>query len=333
MEEFETNIGQLFIIGLAEEQPSETFLSFLEEKNIGGVLLFEESCRTHEQAAENIRLIKSRYRETPPFIAIDQEGGRVCRLKKAPAEYRAASDYGRHDELEKFVEDYTRSAVFMESIGINLNFAPVCDLWINPKNSCLEERCFGSTPEVVSPYIEQAVQVARKAGLLSCLKHFPGLGAAGDDPHKLTATADYDEQVWTQREMLPFAAGIEAGAEMVMTTHISLPRLDNENLTTASSKIVFSLLKERLDFNGLVITDDLLMEGIASLGSVGERAVKAFIAGHDILLFGRDFDAVQEAYEFFAAAANNGEIPAERLKHSLEHIYGMKIKLDCSILR
>ncbi|MEW5993941.1 MAG: glycoside hydrolase family 3 N-terminal domain-containing protein, partial [Candidatus Zixiibacteriota bacterium] len=116
MKELEHRIGQLFIVGFADEQPTRTFLSFLADEQIGGVILFEENCRTHELARENIVAVKSLYGSSTPLIAIDQEGGRVCRLKGAPAEYRAAAEYGRDNRLGQFAEDFRRSAVFLESL-------------------------------------------------------------------------------------------------------------------------------------------------------------------------------------------------------------------------
>jgi len=332
MSEMEKNIGQLFIIGFPGERPPKRFLDFLADEMIGGVILFEDNCQTHELAKENIQAIKSQYRTSIPFIAIDQEGGRVCRLKGAPAEFCAASEYGRNDDLERFKEDYTRSAVFMESIGINLNLGPVCDIWLNPANRCLEDRCFGASPGKVSPFVEQAVKISKKAGLLSCLKHFPGLGAALVDPHQQTANADYDELIWEQRERIPFDAGIRFGADMVMTTHLKLPKIDNR-LATGSDKIVNTIIRQRLAFDGLVITDDLTMAGAKPLGHVGERTVAAFNAGHDIMLFGRDFDAAIEAYDYFVEAVQNGDISSERIELSLARISGIKFKLDSPVLR
>jgi beta-N-acetylhexosaminidase len=325
-------IGQLFILGFPGETPPGAFLEFIKERQIGGIILFGDNCVTHQRAKENIQMIKSQYDVTVPLIAVDQEGGRVCRLKGAPAEYRAASDYGKNNELEHFREDYTRAAVFMESLGINLNLAPVCDIWLNPKNSCLETRCFGGAVETVTPFVEQSVRISKKSGLLSCLKHFPGLGTASDDPHRQPATADYDELVWEQREKVPFLAGVQCGADMVMTTHVQVPNLDDV-IVTGSHKIVTTMLRQRLSFDGLVITDDLLMSGASPLGDICERTVAAFEAGHDLLLFGQDFEEATQAYDYLLDAVQKGNISAERVQRSLGRIAGMKFKLDSPVLR
>lgn len=327
MEHSNEKLGQLFIIGFPGEEPSAAFLNFLVEDNIGGVILFNDNCSTHETARRNISLIRSHFHDSVPFIAIDQEGGRVCRLKGAPTEFLAPADYGQRDALERFTEDYSRAAVSMVSMGINLNLAPVCDMTVNDENECLKGRCFGGTVEKIGPFVRASVEIAHRAGLLCCLKHFPGLGASKIDPHAGPATADYDYMLWHQRERLSFVAGVEAGADFIMTTHLQVDALDSV-IATASEKIVGQLLRKDLNFDGPVITDDLTMKGAESLGHIGERAVAAFNAGHDILLFGQDFEAAMEAYEYFRDACQRGEVNRERLKVAVQSVSGMKSRLD-----
>jgi len=266
-----------------------------------------------------------------PFIAVDQEGGRVCRLHGAPAEFRAASAYGQENAVEHFKEDYLRAAVYLESLGFNLNLAPVADVYVDA-NEWLRDRCFSGDPEIVANFVRASVEVAHTAGLLCCLKHFPGLGSSVIDPHEQTARADYDEIVWEQRERIPFAVGMETGADLVMTTHLMLPRFA-ERIVTGSAKIVRELLRKERSFDGPVITDDLTMAGAAPLGSISERAIAAFKAGHDLLLFGQDFEAAAEAYESFLGAVHHGEIDERRLQASLARIAGLKYILERSIAR
>lgn len=332
MKELMNKIGQLFIVGFKGEKPSPAILDFIAETQIGGVILFADNCPTHQAAADNIQLIKAQYRSDIPLIAIDQEGGRVCRLKGAPAEYKSAKAYGDADDIERFAEEFSRSMVFMESIGINLNLAPVADLEINPENSCLKDRCFGDSPDVVARFVEKAVEIAAQSRMLSCLKHFPGLGAASIDPHTDSAEMEFEELIWQQREMIPFSAGVRRGVDLIMTTHVRLPSLDS-SIVTASEKIINSLLRNSLAFDGPVITDDLSMGGASELGNLGDRAVAAFEAGHDILLLGQDFDATMEAYEHFANSVERGEISENRLRASLNRISGLKFKLESSVFQ
>lgn len=332
MNEILEKIGQLFVMGFKGERPPKHFLNFIDEEQIGGFILFEENCRTHLMARENIVLLKARCRTSRPFVAVDQEGGRVSRLRGAPAEFRAASDYARENAVERFSEDYSRSMVLLDSLGFNLNLAPVADVGIDRNNRCLAGRTFGEEPDQVARFVRAAIQVTNHQGLLSCLKHFPGLGAASIDPHKATATADYDEIIWRQREKIPFAAGIEEGADIVMTTHLKLPEID-DNLVLTSAKIISELLRRELRFDGPVITDDLTMQGAAEAGTVGERTVKAFKAGHDLLLFGQDHDEAIRAYDYFVDAVQREEIPPDSLRSSLDRVAGLKYKLEQSMVR
>jgi beta-N-acetylhexosaminidase len=320
------DIGQLFIVGYPGEYPSASFLDFIEEEKIGGVILFADNCRNHSKTREAIDEIRRRSHNNNAFVAIDQEGGRVSRLKGAPAEILPAWEYGSRNQLERFAEDYGRSAMYMESLGFNINLAPVCDIFLNKKNDCLAGRCFGDTPERVAQFVQESVKVSRRSGLISCLKHFPGLGAAEIDPHVREAEASYDEQLWQQRERIPFSAGVEAGADMIMTTHVLLPKID-QKIVTASSKVISSLIRKQLQFDGIIITDDLCMAGAEHLGSYGERTVAAFNAGHDILLFGQNLEASMEAYDYFREAVERGEVSKDQIRSAHQRVSGLKFSL------
>ncbi len=326
------NIGQLFIVGFKGREPSRPFLNFLAEERIGGVIFFADNCPDHDQTRHNIELIRQATGDQPPIIAIDQEGGRVCRIKGAPAEFHSPWSYGRSRDVEHFREDYRRSAMYMESLGISLNFAPVADVLTNARNTVLSDRCFGQTPDAVAPFVRASVTIARRAGLLSCLKHFPGLGAASFDPHEKTAELEFNVQEWRDRDRLPFAAGIEEGADLVMTSHVMLRTFDDDQMATASPRVVQELLRNDLGYDGAVITDDLLMEGAAALGNVGQRAIKAFQAGHDMLLFSQDAEAAMHAYDLFCDAVNRGDIEPARIQASLSRVAGLKFRLRNSVI-
>jgi beta-N-acetylhexosaminidase len=256
----------------------------------------------------------------------------VCRIKGIPAEFKAPSRYARDNALEHFMEDYKRAAVYLESLGVNLNLAPVADIFLNELNPCLEHRCFGTDAGSVSVFVQASVKIAGACGLLACLKHFPGLGAAKHDPHVRTATAEYDMYQWQSREMIPFADGVASGADLIMTTHLHLPKIDDV-IVTGSGKIISEMIRIMLSFDGPVITDDLTMEGASVLGDIGERTVAAFKAGHDLLLFGQDFEAAMTAYDYFVDAFARGEIPKEQISASLNRVSGIKYKLTRPILQ
>lgn len=332
MQNFTGILGQLFIVGFPDGRPSAAFLDFISEIQPGGVILFAGNCRSHEATAEHIATIKGKFHSSTPFIAVDQEGGRVCRVKGAPAEFPSAWHYGKLGNREIFREQYSRAMVYLESLGFNLNLAPVADLYLNKENDCLKGRCFGDDPKIVSDFVREAVEVSGASKLLSCLKHFPGLGAAAIDPHLETAEADYDERVWQERERQPFAAGIESGADLIMTTHLLLPALDDK-IVTGSSKILSTMIRRTLAFEGPIVTDDLTMNGAQVLGDIGERTVAAFAAGHDLLLFGQDLEATMQAYDYFCYALEQGKINPESIQAAISRIAGKKLKMESSVLQ
>ena len=332
MEDILGKIGQLFVMGYAGERPPKHFLDFIDEEQIGGFVLFEENCQSYLMARENIELLRSYCRTSAPFVAVDQEGGRVCRLRGAPAEFKSASEYAKNGGVERFVEDYSRSMVLLDSLGFNLNLAPVADIGLDRNNRCLAGRTFGDSPQQVAEFVKAAIGVTRHRGVLSCLKHFPGLGAASIDPHEATATAEYDEIVWRQREKIPFAAGVDEGADLVMTTHLHLPLID-DRMVLISERIISNLLREELQFDGPVITDDLCMKGASGAGNIGERTVKAFNAGHDLLLFGPEHEEAICAFDYFVDAVRRGEVNEENLRGSLDRVAGLKYKLEQSAVR
>jgi beta-N-acetylhexosaminidase len=323
-------IGQLFITGFEGRTPPDDFLEFFCRENIGGLLLFEENCNPHSQAEEIIREIAGRA-TTTPFFAVDQEGGRVCRFRGAPVEFASAEEFGRTKNVAGYEEAITRAAYYLQSLGVNLILGPVADLNLNDRNACLKGRTFGSSPAAVMAFIETAIRSCHRAGLLTCVKHFPGLGAATVDPHQAVATADYDMQSFLNRESLTFKAGIDAGTDMIMTTHLVVPEFDKK-LATESEILLNMLLREKLEYDGIVITDDLLMKGSSPLGSHGERAFRAFMAGHDILLFGKNYLAAREALDYFKKAYNDGLISDERLEITLDRINGLKSKITTSAM-
>lgn len=320
-------IGELFVIGFPGERPPSPWWSFVRDERIGGVIYFEESCRDHQEFRRLTEEVREMVRPRTTLAAIDQEGGRVCRLKGAPAEYRAAAEYGRTNDLLHFAEEYRRSTGYLESLGINCNLAPVADLELVKDNPALIGRTFGDDPHEISPYITRSIEVAHESGILACVKHFPGLGAAKIDPHVAVSRASYDFEDWRHREAIPFRAAIAAQVDLVMTTHLILEKVDSRP-ATVSNVYVKEWLRKSLGYEGAVVTDDLTMQGAEDAGTVGERTVEAFLAGHDVLLFGREFERAMEAYDYFIDCYERGEIDPALVRHSLQRIAGLKYKLD-----
>jgi beta-N-acetylhexosaminidase len=320
-------LGQLFVVGCPDAYPDREFLRWWEREHIGGLILFEHNGRDHGALGEVLADLRRRSRLSEPLIAIDQEGGRVSRLRGHPVELRAVADYGRSERLDEYLTDYAASCAYMRRLGINCNLAPVGDVFVSADNACLRSRCFSDDPQVVSRFVAATVRTARANGLISCVKHFPGLGPARSDPHLATPVLDYSIDQWRARERQPFAAAIAERVEMVMTTHVVVSGWDR-TIATGSRSMVQERLRSDLGFSGVVITDDLLMNGAGQLGDIGHRAVAALVAGHDLLLFGRQVHQAMVAYEAVREAVRRGDVDPERVKRALGRVAALKSRLS-----
>jgi len=303
---------------------------------VGGIILFSDNV----QSITQVQTLTSALQDAslhPLFIATDEEGGRVSRVGRlfndTDFQVLPAYDIGNTGDPQMA---YTTGRIIGErllSLGINMNFAPVADVWTNPANTVIGNRSFGQDPGLVSLMIESAVQGLNSAGVLSVVKHFPGHGDTYEDSHYLLAVYPHDRQRFDQIEALPFISGIGAGTHGVMIGHIATPQLQNPTapltwmepwLASGTLPATFSdfwlqdVLRQEMGFTGLIITDALEMRALTDHFTPAQIAVGAFMAGADILLMPTDvtatFNALLEAF-------NSGLFDEERLHESLRRIY------------
>ena len=327
-------IGQLFIVSLRSFKETEPVLtadekvkSGIEKYKIGGVILFAENIKSIPQTAGLTEALQ-KCSEIPLFIAVDEEGGKVSRITKS-AEMHATvfpdnSVIGetKNPELAKQVA----SAIAREisSLGFNMNFAPVADINTNPENPVIGTRSYGSSAEEVSLMVAAAVDGIQSHPVSAVLKHFPGHGDTGSDTHYGAASVSHTKERLLSTELLPFIAGIQNGADGVMTAHILTPEIHGENVpATLKPEILTGILRNELGFDGLIITDALNMGAITKHFSSDEAAVKAVLAGADILLMPENLDL---AISGIKKACNDGLIPVDRIDESVERILRIKYK-------
>jgi beta-N-acetylhexosaminidase len=211
------------------------------------------------------------------------------------------------------------------SLGINTNFAPVADVLTNPDNPVIGSRAYGRDPEFVGSMVAASVRAYTDIGVLAVLKHFPGHGDTQEDSHYSTAVVHHDLERLRNVEFIPFERGIEAGAQAVMTSHISLPKvLGNDVPATFSSLVMRDLLRTELQFQGLVFTDSMTMGALVGLGPEVAWPIRAFQAGADILVRPR---LVEESCQNMVALINSGEVSRDRLKESVRRILTTKFTL------
>ena len=330
----EEKIGQMFFVGsrknaagerqLALDEPLKKVLTQLQP---GGFIFFAENLDTISQTTAFIEELQ-KDAKIPLFIGIDEEGGTVTRLNKAeklhstvmPAPYTIGST-GNSEYAFMAAKAIGEE---LKSLGFNLNFAPVADVFSNPKNKIIGRRAYSEDPSVVSEMVAQAVKGTKESGIIPVLKHFPGHGDTLEDSHTGAAVVNKDLEQLNQAELPPFGSGIEAGAEMVMMGHLMTPEITDNGLpATLSRPVVEGVLREQLGFDGVIITDGLEMSAITAFYSEEEAVVMAVEAGIDILLLPNDFS---KAYDAVLTAVKDGRISEERVDESVIRILDLKLR-------
>lgn len=328
----EEKVYQLFIVtpntltGLSGVNAAgETTRTALETYPVGGIVYFGENIYSQGQITDMIRASQE-YAKYPLFICVDEEGGRVSRLSgigvtdtlDPMAVYGAAGNTGRVRETGQTL------GTQLGAVGFNVDFAPVADVVTNPNNTEIGDRSFSDNPEVAAEMVAAMAEGLQDGGTISCLKHFPGHGSTEADSHEgLSATQRTLDEL-RETELLPFQAGIDAGAEMVMLSHMSAPAITGDDTPCdLSPVIVTELLREELGFTGVIVTDSHEMGAITEYYGCGEAAVMALSAGCDIVLMPMN---LEEASAAVLEAIENGTLTEERIDESVLRILTLKYR-------
>lgn len=322
-------ISQLFILSVpgGVTAPTAELEEYIRSTNAGGYVLFAGNI----SSIEGTRLLTDAIcasSQTAPFIAIDEEGGIVSRLYSAGLpEYErkpSAASIGESGDTQYAYDTALSIGAVLCEIGVNLDFAPVADTLVNPHNTAIGSRAFGSDPMLVSDMVSAFMHGLTDAGVMSAVKHFPGHGATDGDSHDGFVSFEADEQRLWDTEYVPFAAAIESGAPFVMMGHITVTGADDSGLpATFSEYFVTDVLRGALGFDGVVITDAMNMGAIADNYDAGEAACMAIRAGVDIILVPEDFDA---AIDGILTAIELGDLSEARIRESVERV--LRAKLD-----
>jgi beta-N-acetylhexosaminidase len=262
----------------------------------------------------------------PLLVGTDQEGGRVARFGSSPfTRMPTAKAIGMIGDAELARAAARATGEELAAVGVNWNFAPDADVNSNPLNPVIGDRSFGSTPETAGLMVAAQVKGYAEGGILSCAKHFPGHGDTHLDSHLALPTVDVSPAEMEARELIPFRAAIDAGAASLMTAHILFPQLDATGVPATLSPVVLTdLLRKKLGFTGLVVTDCLQMKAVADHWGTPRAAVMAAKAGADMLLVCHSWEQQQRTYDALLAAAESGELPRSRLDEAAGRILAAK---------
>ena len=313
-----SDIGQLLIGSLPGKTITPEIRSLAREFQLGGVILFARNIEVPEQVAELSYDLQSLASELPLWVSVDQEGGRVARLRAPFTEWPPMAVLGRSGDEALASRFAAALAAELRAVGITLDYAPVLDIHTNPKNPVIGDRALAETADAVATLGSAIIRGLQENGVAACGKHFPGHGDTSVDSHLELPLVEHPPDRIRRVECVPFRAAIRAGVAFIMTAHVLVPSFDEEKPATLSPRIVRALLREELGFDGLILSDDLEMKAIARSWEPSDAAVQAVAAGCDgLLICSGSIEAQAATLEALVHAVEDGTIPFGRLEDAL----------------
>ncbi len=326
----EDKVAQLFIVRPEQLDKSENTTEYNGgslQYNVGGVALFAKNIKNRSQCKELIDSLQNAC-NLPLFVTVDEEGGMVARLGNNPE--MGTTKFPNMAEITTRQGAYNVGSVIgmeIKKLGFNLDFAPVADVNSNPDNPIIGVRSFGSDASHVAEQVSAVVEGFHSSGMLCTLKHFPGHGDTKTDSHLGYTQIDKTIEELRQTEFVPFKSGIASGVDFVMVGHISVPEVTQNDLPATLSPTMINILRNELNFDGLIITDSFEMGAISDRFTSSEAAVMSLQAGTDILLMPENLeDAINGVLE----AIENGTLSVERIERSVLKI--LQKKIDSGII-
>ena len=317
-------IGQCFLCGFEGKTIPDALLEALRAGDCGGVILFSRNLGTPDDILALNRQIREAAWPLPPWIGVDQEGGRVQRLRAPFTELPPAAILGQEDDEEvarrygRIIGEETAAA------GFNLVFAPVLDVHTNPANPVIGDRALATDAAQVARLALAKAAGLMEAGVMPCGKHFPGHGDTDQDSHLTLPIIGHPRERLERVEWVPFQAAVRAKIPAIMSAHVLFPALDPVYPATLSIPILRGLLRESWGYDGLVISDDLEMKGVAAHYEIEEIVTRGILAGIDLFLLCKVWEVLPRAIQALLHAVQEGVISEERLRASWRRIRDAK---------
>lgn len=324
----EEKIGQLLIIGLEDKVVNDTTRIMIEEYKVGGFIYFARNIESDIQLLNLTNDLKSLNENNPAplFVSIDEEGGRVSRLPKEYKRLPESKTIGDFNDPQLSYEYGELLGLRLNTIGINLNFAPVLDINSNSNNPVIGNRSFGNTADVVSTNGIALLKGIESTGVIPTVKHFPGHGDTSIDSHINLPIVNKNLKELEDLELVPFKLAIEENVDMIMVAHILFPELDPIFPSTMSNKILTELLRKDLGFDGIIISDDMTMGAVIENYTLDVAVLEFLKAGGDIALICHGQDNPIKVINFIKESINNGEITLEEIDEKVYRILSLKEK-------
>ena len=316
-------LGQMVMIGIQGTKVDDDSLYMLHQFHMGGVILFDRNMDSLEQVKQLTSDLQAQSNEKVPlFIGIDEEGGDVVRMAEKLTPPPSQKEIGATGDIEQAKTWAIKTAKSLKDMGINVNFAPVADVGSNDKRS------YSTDTNTVIDFVRAATKGYQQENIIYSLKHFPGIGKGKVDSHIDSSSIDVAKEILMTEDILPFKTIIDESDPndyFILVSHLKYPALDEEYPASLSSKIMTDLLRNKLGYKGIIITDDMEMGAVANHNDFRSIGVNAVKAGADIVLVCHEYEHQQEVYLGLLDAVNSGEISQERIDESVKRI--IKVKL------
>ena len=273
---------------------------------VGGLIYFAQNIKSEEQLKEMLANTKQ-YAKYPVFLAVDEEGGTVARVASAGIgpKVEPAGDIGATGDTGNAYNAGAAIGGALADLGFNLDFAPVADL-ANVEGSIMEGRAYGTDAGTAAGFVAAMVKGLQEQKVSACLKHFPGIGSSAQDTHNGMASSDRTEEQFRAEELAVFRAGIDAGAQVIMVGHMSAPALTGDNEPCIfSRRLLTDILREEMDYDGVIITDALNMSAVSDYYGADEAAIMAVLAGCDMLLMPADLMCRRQMFPAVGSESNS----------------------------
>ena len=312
------HIGQLIVAGFSGTTIPVELRELAREFDLGGIILFGRNIESPEQVSELAYEAKNLKKELPLWISVDQEGGRVSRLKKPFTVWPSMRTLGGHGDIVLAKKFGRALASELNSVGINLDYAPVLDVNTETNNPVIGDRALSEKTSEVARLGVAIIEALQEGNIAACGKHFPGHGGTNKDSHYELPVVERELNRLYEVEFNPFCSAIAKRVAMIMTAHVLYPALDDMSPATLSQKIITDLLKNELKFDGLVVTDDMEMGAISNFCTLNDATVQALLAGCDMMLLcGEDAGRKFEVLEGLVKAVEEGRLTQQRVEDAL----------------
>lgn len=328
----EEKIGQLLVVGFDEVSIDDNIKELIESYKVGGFILFSRNIVDKNQTLKLLNDLKTSNAKNniPLFLSVDEEGGIVSRLSKIYNKLPEAVKLGQKNNKDLSFQYGELLGLRLKTLGFNLDFAPVLDINSNPKNPVIGSRAFGSNADVVINNGIEVMKGINSINVISAVKHFPGHGDTSVDSHVQLPLVEKSLEELENLELLPFKKAIEEDVDMVMVAHIIFSALDEKYPSTMSNKIITELLREKLGFNGVVISDDMTMGAIVENYTLEEGVIRFLEAGGDIALICHGKENPILVINKIKESIDNGIITLEELDEKIYRILELKNKYSLS---